>query len=615
MAPALGTFVLHSSAVPDLPAGSYTVHTEQQIDAPGATTATFDSHVEVTAPRFLLPRDQILSTFPPNKSQGSFASRLPQIVLKRRTLPWERELDGKLAAGALPSGIPWLALVTLAEGEYEFRGSRPIAECVTSGVVLEGRNDTPVGDAIVVTGAVIAQVFPTKDELPLLAHVREVDLSDTELAMGDDDGWLAVVLSNRLPQEGVDYRACLVSLEGQYDLLLDTAEVEPDPAVAFESPYVQGQALIEPRDRNIAAASRSTVVVDAWSSGNRMSTGRRTRGRGDWLPPLAGDTGQSSHTDAPQANPAPRFTFPVLASWQFTCTDGADFQQLMQRLDVGLLDTVLRPPAGAVGRKPAPPRTQPEPVVTATGHIRLSHVNRAGEPDTVWYRGPLVPHPGCREMPGPFGVLPLLHSSDQARRIGPDGRENLSLAAAFEIGRLLALAEPSVVAAFLNWRKEGFEQARRTALLGTDDQLSREEIRDIAAGFAARLGNRILAELGADGAVRFGDLRPPKDGGCPIAGLDDVDIVQLIATGFGLPVDIVREFIDPGAERGGGLDVPVGDRPSDLGDITTRIDVELGHLTDLRFDTTTVLAEGALAGSGTPGGAPDALDDLINRGR
>src|SRR2546423_797217 len=222
---AIGTFVLHSRAIPDLPAGSYTVHAEQSYTAPGATTSQLDSHIEVTAPRFSLPPNQVLSTFPPNKSQGSFSARLPQIVLKRRTLPWERELDGTLAAGNLPREIPWLALVLLADAECEFRSSRPIAECITAGVVLEGRNDVTVGDAIVVTQTVLQKVFPTKEELPLLAHVREVDLSDTELAMGDDDGWLAVLLSNRLPQGGVRYRACLISLEGQYDLLPDTAEI------------------------------------------------------------------------------------------------------------------------------------------------------------------------------------------------------------------------------------------------------------------------------------------------------------------------------------------------------------------------------------------------------
>ena len=49
------------------------------------------------------------------------------------------------------------------------------------------------------TQTVVDKVFPTVEDLPLLVHVREVDLADTELANGDDDGWLAVVLANRLP--------------------------------------------------------------------------------------------------------------------------------------------------------------------------------------------------------------------------------------------------------------------------------------------------------------------------------------------------------------------------------------------------------------------------------
>ena len=65
-------------------------------------------------------------------------------------------------------------------------------------------------------------------------------------------------------------------------------------------------------------------------------------------------------------------------------------------------------------------------------------------------------------------MLPLLHASDQARLVGPDGRENLALATAFEIGRLLALAEPSVVAALLIWRKDALDDSRRRALLGRE---------------------------------------------------------------------------------------------------------------------------------------------------
>jgi hypothetical protein len=415
----------------------------------------------------------------------------------------------------------------------------------------------------------------------------------------------------------VTYRACLISLEGQYNALIDAAEVEPDPPAAFASPYAtpyaEAYATNRPAFRQGARAARSTTTVDGWSTKAGAPSKGRLVNHGHWAPPLSDGTAPPPPVDRDDVDPGdPLFTFPVLANWTFICTDGADFQQLMQQLDVGLLDTVRLPAPGAIGRKPAPPRTLPLPEVTPIGHVSLSHTNRAGEPDRVWYRGPLVPHPGGRQAPS-HGVLPLLNSSDQARRIGPDGRENLSLAAAFEIGRLLALAEPSVVAAFLNWRKEGFENARRTALVSSDAQLGAENVRDLMSGFAARVASRILFELGDNDAIRFGDIRPPIDGGCPIEGLDNVDAVQLIATGFGLPVDVVRELIEPGAERPGSIDVPVEVGPSDLGGLAGRVDVEFNHLRNSAFDTVTTLVTDARAGAAA-GGPPDALDQLLQGG-
>jgi len=289
----------------------------------------------------------------------------------------------------------------------------------------------------------------------------------------------------------------------------------------------------------------------------------------------------------------------------------------MQRLNVGLLDTVLGPPIVKVGEKPPPPRTRPEPEVIDTGHVVLAHTTRTGEDETVWYRGPLVPHPGGRDAPDVHGALPFLHSSDQAKRIGPDGRENLSLAAAFEIGRLLALAEPRIVAAFLNWRKEGFERARRIELADVDAQLRRVDITRVMEGFAARLGNQLLLDLGKNDATRLGKPRPLVDGGCPIAGIDGLDVTQLIATGFGLPIDAVRRLIDPGATIGGGLTVPVDDRPTELNDIAANPARDLSQLRDIARGTVIDIATDVLANRvGPAGGAPrpDALDGLLGGG-
>jgi hypothetical protein len=610
-----GHFVLHSHAVPDMPAGAYTVHVQQDISAPQATPETLDSHLEVTAPRFAMPPDQVLSTFPPNQGQGAFSTRLPQVVLKRRTLPWEREVQ---QGASLPPETPWLALVALADAECQFQGGVPVAQCVTSGVSLAGSSDTSIGDCIVVTQDVVDQVFPTKEELPLLAHVRQVDMYDTELNMGDDDGWLAVVLSGRLPQPGVRYRACLISLEGQYDVLPDSAPVDE----GFTGAYVYPAAVASLGASAVAsgglldgavgasaaagppaatrAAARSVTVADAWSvKGGAQGIATAQSSPASATLGLAG--GMHAANMGLIAPGAVQYTFPVLASWQFTCVGAGDFRSLMEGLDVGMLGTPPAPvPAPKPGEKPPPPATRPAPEVLDTGHIALAHTSRAGEPDIVWYRGPLVPRPMDREQPGQDGVLPLLHSSDQARRVGPDGRENLALAAAFEIGRLLALADPSVVAALLAWRKDGFDEARRSVLIGLEPMLSLLGITDIGSGFGGRAGGSVVTALGANGAARLGPVRPLVDPGRPMSGIDGADPVTLLATGLGLPAATVSQLLGPVTARTA-VGVPIAAQTTSLDALAAAAPTELAGLRAASFGAAAAVTSDVLA---TPAGGP-----------
>ena len=95
----------------------------------------------------------------------------------------------------------------IAEGEGQLSGEVPVADASRRASTLDRAERR--GDAASISRVpqtVVDKVFPTKDDLPLLAHVREVDINDTELAIGDDDGFLAVVLANRLPQ--FDRRRC-----------------------------------------------------------------------------------------------------------------------------------------------------------------------------------------------------------------------------------------------------------------------------------------------------------------------------------------------------------------------------------------------------------------------
>ena len=159
------------------------------------------------------------------------------------------------------------------------------------------------------------------------------------------------------------------------------------------------------------------------------------------------------------------YRFPVLAHWSFTGTNEGDFRSLAQGLDVGLLGTEVGTvwgidPAGSPTTRSStstpprpgdPPRPDP-PEVAETGHVGLPQTTRRGEAARAWYRGPFVPLPTDRDPAD--AALP--HVSDQLRTLTPDGREDVSLAAAFEIGRLLGLSQPALVRALVQWRAEQF---------------------------------------------------------------------------------------------------------------------------------------------------------------
>jgi hypothetical protein len=581
--PKIGHFVLHSNVMPQITAGRYELRSEQT--GLPFTVAAETTHTYVSAPRFTMPIDQIVSSFPPANAEGAFGDRLPQIVLKRRTLPWERNPAGNVNV----STTPWLALVVVAEGEAELSAATPVAECVTEGTTLLDPDDRDVeqGLYLAVTETVVKKIFPCEVDLPLLAHVREVDINDTELANGDDDGWLAVVLANRLPvfdtghNKPVRYMACLVNVEGQLAAL-----PPPEPAVEeFEFALAQdwsvlaGVAYAGGADKlvmgnvsaGILASDVSTPRAD--SASRARAAGSRAQGQ----PPISASLhgGETMKQQAvadqwlqttkkiaaaardPDAKRLVRDTmglgfrypigayalekvlrFPVLAHWSFTTSEGATFETLMQDLDVGLLGTLpVQKPAKPGKPEPAPvPDAGPE--VVATGHVGLDHRARRGDAVRAWYRGPCVPFPTARDGVSSNKPLPLAHAADQLRRVIPDGREDLSLAAAFEIGRLLALSQLSVVSALLRFRGEQFGAGRVREILAQIVGFDLPNVLSTAGAGHVDLGRfvavQVIDALAQDAERMLGPQRPIADPGREIKLDGDLDTVIAGGLGFDL---------------------------------------------------------------------------------
>ena len=96
--PAPGHVIFYEHCATPLSAGAgYSLEVGQELDNVDTTAAELPParkhEFEIAGPRFTINPSEIHAAYPPPNSQGPFESRLPMIVLQRRTLPWERIAD------------------------------------------------------------------------------------------------------------------------------------------------------------------------------------------------------------------------------------------------------------------------------------------------------------------------------------------------------------------------------------------------------------------------------------------------------------------------------------------------------------------------------------------
>jgi hypothetical protein len=471
--PPIGSMYLYDDITPPLVDNSYRldVVTNVTYDGQQAPLTMNSGYFDIEGPRFTLPDTDVAGVFPPRNGHGGFDENIPQIAISRRTLPWERRLTSKLSLIGTPtrdgntaqpnpfppqSGqpqeygpAPWLALLLFQEGEYTLHQNVALESIMPADAYA--RLEVPDGitcDSIEVEEGLLQSVLPSLDELTLLAHVRQVNVNDRELNAASGDGYFAIVMSNRLPAPGAKFRACLVSLEERTDLV----QADP-PAVA--RPFfgiINDTQVLNRQVESSPAAAPGAASSPASRPGTNPSPTPSLQSSID-VQVSAGslvlETVQDRNvTHAVGSFSGPSFHFFVatkqivlLYSWQFECTGVGTFRDYTQRINVSMMGTV---------------EEQGHPAVTDTGHIQITVMDRAGVQENVWYRGPFVPMPLTRD--------PLTyHSADQCRRVTPEtGAEDVSYAAAFEAGRMMAAADPRLAQELMRWRRESYRQSVRT---------------------------------------------------------------------------------------------------------------------------------------------------------
>lgn len=140
----------------------------------------------------------------------------------------------------------------------------------------------------------------------------------------------------------------------------------------------------------------------------------------------------------------PTVTLDLLADWQFSSTGEAGLAGEAAALSGGPYAIPLAAPAGDEDAEQAHVRD-----AFAKGYCPLPHAMRHGDRTVSWYRGPLTPV----DYAGPDAQTVFRGSPDAALRYDPqDGMFDTSYAAAFQLGRLLALQDKGFATAMRRFR-------------------------------------------------------------------------------------------------------------------------------------------------------------------
>ncbi|MEM7037385.1 MAG: hypothetical protein AAF570_10425 [Bacteroidota bacterium] len=427
--------------IPALEAGTYQITIEQDIsgvDTEGYFDEDIVQNFEVQAPQFQLDSNLVHGAYPAANTVGDYAEVLPQIVLERPTLPWEREITGD-------TSIPWLALIVFQEDEIRVDPEtsmttqptkvsdllaadndilKPAIDTGTlSQVVLDSTCQT-----ITLRGEVFKALFPRQDELTYLAHVREVDTQDQIMAGAPDSGSFSTLIANRFPNAsasdgggaGSKNYVHLVSLEGFWDYLVDNPNIGNKTSLPSELKDVQVVSLFNWS----FTASPEGAQSFADLMGNIVDNG--------------------ANPDGSYSLKLPRPT--TIATDQATQTAAA-------YLDMGY-----------------------SPTSYATG---------TGENTFAWYRGPLTAQVA---QPLPKPVAHYAHSSSAAIYLQDQGVFDMSYAAAWEMGRALALADTAFGANLLKFRRSAYQVLNLLM-----DKLSAEDL-DSAANITSILNSDVVRE-------------------------------------------------------------------------------------------------------------------------
>lgn len=458
------TVTFYDAHRPSLEDGTYHASFEQKVTVDADDTLNppaVDIEFHVSGPRFNLSSTLVHSVFPPKGGKGDYRADLPKLVLNRSTLPWERSPS---EADLSTTSASWLFLLLIDESEIShvteynnvtLEGDSAVVQITQAGTNLGTVN---VGgdlsfhknkfNSLAVDVTLAKSLLPTSlDELQYLSYAR--------IKEGEEQ---SVLMCNRLPQAGFNSTVYLISVENNYDSSGSFTGISITPPSGSSSevffPYYDKWSF------HASSEQLYVITADLVSKITKANPSIT-------LPDLSRIYGQLfTSTDDFLANaiiktisatkPAAGGQSPLAIVQQAAMLPGSTFHGLMSNLSGGFQALTLAPTATDI---------------TSVGTVQLpfQQLVKNNEGDyapsltNAYYRSPLVAATiNMSNNPTfPSHVANATTSTAFTWSIPTQGTDLLfkgaggtdtTYAAAFELGRLMAINNTVFAKDFVNWK-------------------------------------------------------------------------------------------------------------------------------------------------------------------
>lgn len=418
---------------PILEDGEYNVTVSQTIavhdysstpTTPSIPPKTLTFHVD--GPKFDLDPSLVQAVYPPKGGKGDYMSAMPTLTLNRSTLPWERLPGTTKIAG---NSASWLFLLLVDETENSKVTENNNIPLSTVGSTFFG--STPSTDKLsrypskinyLTLDSTMTAIFPKLGDLEYLSYAR---LNDT-----DENDEKAVLLCNRLPQQGHNSTVYLVSLEGAY-----TGANDPNGNPTFSGlkigtnvvmPYLYKWQFHAFSDQLFEITENTNLPVGTPSLVDMFDHVYTTK--------------ESFETALKNAGITDTTKYPGIEA--VSKLKGANFVDVLSHMKGGFGPLCLSKQTGVLSTGS-----------TELPYYKSKYVSSVAD---AYYRGPLVATnltPINSQFPlHTDGSVPL--SPESLFLTNGSKEEDTSYASAFELGKLTALADSDFCNEFYKWKSE-----------------------------------------------------------------------------------------------------------------------------------------------------------------